>query len=240
MINLFNKRVIVGVTGGIAAYKSAELVRLCRKQGAEVRVVMTTAAKEFITPLTMQALSGYPVHDQLIDLNAEAAMGHIELARWADIIIIAPATADAISGLVSGRANELLTALCLASSVIKVIAPAMNQGMWSNPATQDNIKTLQTFGYQFIGPAEGEQACGDIGLGRMSEPNEILDSVSQLLSTGSLSGKTVLVTSGPTHEAIDPVRYIANKSSGKMGSALALAALEAGAKVKIVFWACLH
>lgn len=231
---LQHKRIIVGVTGSIAAYKSADLVRRLREAGAVVRVVMTANAKAFITPLTMQAVSGYPVHDELFDLQAEAAMGHIELARWADLILIAPASADCMARLVSGKADELLTALCLATPAPVAIAPAMNQGMWKHTSTQDNLQALRNKGIAIFGPGEGSQACGDTGFGRMLEPKDILEKADALFATGLLAGLHVIVTAGPTHEAIDPVRYIANGSSGKMGYALAEAAREAGAKVTLI------
>lgn len=232
--SLTNKQIVLGVTGGIAAYKSADLVRRLREAGAEVRVVMTKNAKEFITPLTMQAVSGNPVHDDLFDLNAEAAMGHIELARWADAIVIAPATADFIARMLKGEADDLLTTLCLATPAPIAIAPAMNQGMWKNTFTQENVQALQQKKIHVFGPAEGSQACGDVGFGRMLEPMEILERVSQLFAVGVLAGKKVLITAGPTREAIDPVRYISNASSGKMGYALAEAAADAGAEVILV------
>lgn len=232
--HLVNKHIVLGVTGGIAAYKSADLVRRLREAGADVRVVMTTAAKEFITPLTLQAVSGNPVHDDLFDLKAEAAMGHIELARWADLLLVAPATADFMARLLAGEANDLLTTLCLATKAPIALAPAMNQGMWKNAATQENVNGLQAKGVKIVGPAEGSQACGDVGLGRMSEPLEIVDFVSKQFQTGRLSGKKVVITAGPTREAIDPVRYLSNASSGKMGYALARAAVEAGAEVVLI------
>ncbi len=232
--SLNNKRVLIGVTGGIAAYKTPELVRRVRDYGAEVRVVMTRGACEFITPLTMQAVSGNPVHTELLDTEAEAGMGHIELARWADLIIIAPATADALARFASGRGDDLLSTLLLASVSPKLLAPAMNQAMWSNAANQKNVAELERLGFISVGPATGGQACGDVGSGRMSEPMDIVDAASTLFETGSLAGKYVLITAGPTREALDPVRYISNYSSGKMGFALANAAVEAGAKVKLI------
>lgn len=231
---LTNKQIVLGVTGGIAAYKSADLVRRLREAGATVRVVMTEGAKEFITPLTMQAVSGFPVHDDLFDLQAEAAMGHIELARWADAIIIAPGTADFIARLAHGEAGDLLTTICIAAKSPIAIAPAMNQGMWKNPLTQENIQHLQKNGVKIFGPGIGDQACGDVGPGRMIEPPEIVEKIAGLFQTGIFSGKRVLITAGPTHEAIDPVRYITNASSGKMGYALAEAFIEAGALVTLV------
>jgi phosphopantothenoylcysteine decarboxylase/phosphopantothenate--cysteine ligase len=229
-----NKQIILGVTGGIAAYKSADLVRRLREAGAEVRVVMTESAKQFITPLTMQAVSGNPVHDDLFDLHAEAAMGHIELGRWADLILIAPATADFMARLVNGVADDLLTTLCLVTTMPIVVAPAMNQAMWKNTQTVENVQALQTKKIQVIGPAEGSQACGDVGPGRMLEPLEIIARLQTIFATGSMSGRRVVITAGPTQEAIDPVRYITNASSGKMGYALAQAAQEAGAQVTLI------
>jgi phosphopantothenoylcysteine decarboxylase/phosphopantothenate--cysteine ligase len=234
MNELTGKHVLLGVTGGIAAYKSAELVRLLRRQGAHVRVVMTVAATEFVTPLTFQALSGNPVHTDLLDAGAEAAMGHIELARWADVLLIAPATADFIARLVSGRANDLLTAVCLACDATVAIAPAMNRVMWDNPATRDNLGTLKTRAVRVLGPAEGAQACGESGPGRMLEPAELVTALSDVFNSGVLAGRRVLVTAGPTREAIDPVRYLGNRSSGRMGYAVAAAATEAGADVLLI------
>ncbi len=234
MSSLNNKRIIIGVTGGIAAYKSAELVRRLQDRGASIRVVMTKAAQEFITPLTMQALSGNPVHLDLLDTEAEAAMGHIELARWADLILIAPASADFIARLSTGQGNDLLTTLCLATKAPIAFAPAMNQAMWHNQSTQKNLDTLIERNISQFGPAAGEQACGDIGLGRMLEVEQIIDKAEKLFQTGSLSGKKVVITAGPTREAIDPVRYISNHSSGKMGYALAMAAVDAGAETILI------
>jgi len=234
MNKLSGKHILLGVTGGIAAYKSAELVRQLLQQGAEVRVVMTAAAMEFVTPLTFQALSAQPVHTGLLDSGAEAAMGHIELARWADALLIAPATADFIARLVSGRADDLLTAVCLACDTAVAVAPAMNRAMWCNPATVDNVTVLKKRGVRILGPAEGSQACGESGPGRMLEPVELVAAVTDLFNTGILAGRRVLVTAGPTREAIDPVRYISNRSSGRMGYAVAAAAAEAGASVLLV------
>jgi phosphopantothenoylcysteine decarboxylase / phosphopantothenate---cysteine ligase len=231
---LANKQIILGVTGGIAAYKSADLARRLREAGGEVRVVMTASAKEFITPLTMQAVSGNPVHDDLFDLKAEAAMGHIELARWADVILVAPATADFMARLAKGEANDLLTTLCLASRAPIALAPAMNQGMWKNTLTQENLQALRDKKIHLLGPGEGSQACGDVGPGRMLEPLEIVARVAEIFASGSLAGQRVLINAGPTHEAIDPVRYLTNGSSGKMGYALAQAAFEAGAEVTLI------
>lgn len=232
--NLKNKRIIVGITGGIAAYKAAELVRMLKREGALVRVVMTPSAQAFITPLTLQALSGLPVHTDLLDEKAEAAMGHIELAKWADFIIIAPASADFIARFVHGHANDLLTAICLASDTQFAIAPAMNQQMWASAATQSNIHSLQELGVKLLGPASGEQACGDVGLGRMLEPVDIVDALQKVFSNDLMAGVDVLMTAGPTQEPIDPVRYLSNHSSGKMGYALAQALSDAGANVTLV------
>lgn len=234
MKRLLNKQIVLGVTGGVAAYKSADLARRLREAGAEVRVVMTENAKQFITPLTMQAVSGNPVHDDLFDLKAEAAMGHIELGRWADVILIAPASADCMARLVRGEANDLLTTLCLVTHAPIALAPAMNQSMWKHTATQENVQALQAKGVSILGPGEGSQACGDIGLGRMLEPAELVDHVAALFKPGCLDGKKIIITAGPTHEAIDAVRFITNASSGKMGYALAEAAIEAGAEVILI------
>lgn len=234
MQRLHNKRVLLGISGGIAAYKSAELVRRLKDLGADVQVVMTQAAQEFITPLTLQALSGHPVHTDLLDPAAEAAMGHIELARWADIVLIAPATADLIARISQGVANDLLTTLVLATDAKIALAPAMNQAMWRDSATQANIALLAQRGYLLFGPAAGQQACGDLGLGRMEEPAALAQALADTFQTQALTGKHVVITAGPTREAIDPVRYITNHSSGKMGFALATAAVEAGAKVTLV------
>jgi len=227
------KHVLLGVTGGIAAYKSAELVRRLRDAGADVRVVMTSGATAFVTPLTFQALSGHPVHTEFLDADAEAGMGHIELARWADLVLVAPATADFLARLAHGLAGDLLTTLCLASAAPLVVAPAMNQQMWANPATQANCALLRQRGVRLVGPAEGEQACGDTGPGRMSEPAELVDAVMGS-PNGPLSGRHVVVTAGPTYEDIDPVRFIGNRSSGRMGFAVAEAAAAAGARVSLV------
>jgi len=231
---LTGKHILLGVTGGIAAYKSAELVRQLRLSGAVVRVVMTTAAAEFITPLTLQALSGNPVHTDLLDTAAEAAMGHIELARWADALLVAPATADFIARVAEGRANDLLAAVCLACDAPVAVAPAMNRAMWEKPATGENLATLQTRNIRVLGPAEGLQACGETGPGRMLEPDELVVGLSGMFQTGVLAGRQVLVTAGPTREAIDPVRYLSNHSSGRMGFAVARAAVEAGAAVTLI------
>lgn len=234
MQHLLYKRILLGVTGGIAAYKAAELLRRLQEQGAEVRVVMTASACEFITPLTMQALSGKPVHLDLLDTEAEAAMGHIELARWADAIVIAPASANTIAKIAQGQADDLLSTVCLASSKPLFVVPAMNQQMWANESAQDNIQTLKRRGISLLGPASGSQACGEVGMGRMLEPDEIVNDIIQFFQTGKLAGKRLMITAGPTREPIDPVRYITNRSSGRMGYAIAQAAVEAGAIVDLV------
>jgi len=234
MLSLTNKRILLGITGGIAAYKCAELTRLLIKAGAEVRVAMTKAATEFITPLTMQALSGQRVHLDLLDIDAEAAMGHIELARWADLVLIAPATADFIARISHGQANDILSTVVLATSAKIAVAPAMNQAMWADDSTTTNLNTLVDRGYHIFGPAEGEQACGDVGPGRMLEPAQLLELSSSLFESGLLAGKNIVITGGPTREAIDPVRFISNHSSGKMAYALAAEAASAGAKVTLI------
>lgn len=234
MLSLTNKRILLGITGGIAAYKSAELTRLLVKAGAEVHVAMTPSATEFITPLTLQALSGNRVHLDLLDAEAEAGMGHIELARWADLIVIAPATADFMARMTHGQADDLLTAVILASTAQIAIAPAMNQAMWADGITQSNLEALQHRRIHVWGPASGEQACGDVGPGRMIEPQEIADRCAGMFETTRLTGKKVLITGGPTREAIDPVRFISNHSSGKMAFALAAEAAAAGAQVSLV------
>ncbi len=234
MLRLQNKRIILGIGGGIAAYKSADLVRRLKDLGADVRVVMTRGAQEFITPLTMQALSGRPVHTELLDTAAEAAMGHIELARWADLVIIAPATAEIIARLSQGNANDLLTTLILASDAQIALAPAMNQAMWRDQVTQNNIEQLRQRAMHILGPAAGSQACGDTGFGRMLEAEQLAQACADCFQQQSLTGKHLLITAGPTREAIDPVRYISNHSSGKMGFALAQAGIEAGARVTLV------
>ena len=234
MDSLTNKNVLLGVTGGIAAYKSAEIVRHLKKSGSSVRVVMTKSAEEFITPLTLQALSGNRVSSELLDAEAEAAMGHIELAKWADAILIAPATANTIARLSSGRGDDLLSTVTLAFDGPVSLAPAMNQAMWRDERTQENLDRLIQKGYEVCGPGSGEQACGDIGLGRMLEPLEILQIFSNSFTKGKMSGKRVLITAGPTQEPIDPVRFITNRSSGKMGYNLAEAAIESGARVTLI------
>ncbi len=236
-MSLANKNVLLGVTGGIAAYKAPDLVRKLTALGANVRVVLTGSATEFVSPLSLQAVSGNPVHQHLLDPAAEAAMGHIELAKWADILLIAPATANVLAKLAIGIADDLLTTLYLATTASVFIAPAMNQQMWKAPATLDNVERLARYGVNFIGPAIGEQACGDLGAGRMMEPVEIASIVSQTVNrraVAELRGKHVLITAGPTREPLDPVRYISNHSSGKMGFAIAEAAVNAGAKVTLV------
>jgi phosphopantothenoylcysteine decarboxylase/phosphopantothenate--cysteine ligase len=267
MGTLVNKRILLGVTGGIAAYKSADLVRRLRESGAEVRVIMTDAAIEFITELTLETVSGGPVYRNLFDSKAEygdvrgrtvaaggatpgtekgerrrellpgmpgAAMEHIELARWADAVLVAPASADFLARLAQGRGDDLLATVCLASAAPLAVAPAMNQQMWRSPATQENLATLRRRGVHVFGPAEGSQACGDIGPGRMLEPTELARLAGDLFETGALAGLNVLVTAGPTWEALDPVRGLTNRSSGKMGYAVAEAAAEAGARVTLV------
>ncbi len=228
------KRILLGITGSIAAYKAAVLVRLLRLGGAEVQVVMTRAATEFIAPLTLQALSGREVRQEMFNSGHEAAMGHIELARWADLVLIAPSSADFIARLNVGMADDLLATICLATQAPIAIAPAMNQQMWSNPATQENIRELLNRGVQIWGPAEGDQACGDIGPGRMLEPEEIYTRASEMLTTGPLRGVRILLTAGPTREPLDPVRFIGNRSSGKMGYSLARALKAAGAEVLLI------
>ncbi len=231
---LANRRILLGVTGGIAAYKSAELIRRLRDHGAEVRVVMTPAACEFITPLTLQALSGNPVHLDLLDPAAEAGMGHIELARWADAVLVAPASADFMARLAQGMADDLLTTLCLATAARIALAPAKNQGMWADPATAANVATLRERGIHLFGPAAGAQACGDIGPGRMLEPDQLVTETAALFQSRLLDGVRVTITAGPTREALDPVRYLSNHSSGKMGFALAAAAADAGAITTLI------
>ncbi|WCP79451.1 bifunctional phosphopantothenoylcysteine decarboxylase/phosphopantothenate--cysteine ligase CoaBC [Vibrio harveyi] len=234
MQTLAGKKILLGISGGIAAYKCAELTRRLIERGAQVQVVMTKAAKEFITPLTMQAVSGRPVSDSLLDPAAEASMSHIELAKWADLVLLAPATADLIARMSAGMGNDLLTTLVLATDSPIAVSPAMNQQMYRNVATQENIATLARRGMHIWGPAAGEQACGDIGPGRMLEPMQLVGLCEQFFQPKLLAGKSVLITAGPTREAIDPVRYISNHSSGKMGFALANAAAQLGAKVTLI------
>ncbi|GIU34133.1 bifunctional 4'-phosphopantothenoylcysteine decarboxylase/phosphopantothenoylcysteine synthetase [Shewanella colwelliana] len=233
-MSLTNKKILLGIGGGIAAYKSADLVRRLKERGADVRVVMSQSAQEFITPLTLQALSGHPIATDLLDTAAEAAMGHIELARWADLVIIAPATANLIARINAGMADELITTTCLATEAPVVLCPAMNQQMYRNAATQANLDSLRSRNITIWGPASGNQACGEVGPGRMEEPLVIAERVEQFFAPKILQGMSLLLTAGPTREAIDPVRYISNHSSGKMGFAIAKAAAEMGAKVTIV------
>ena len=234
MADLDGKRILLGVTGGIAAYKSADLMRRLRDAGAEVRVVMTAGAQEFVRPLTFQAVSGNPVHTSLLDPDAEAAMGHIELARWADVVLIAPASADVLARLAHGLADDLLSTLCLATDAPVAVAPAMNRLMWAHPATQANVRTLTERQVAIFGPGAGDQACGETGDGRMLEPLELVTALGGVLPRPLLAGRHVLLTAGPTREAIDPVRYITNRSSGRMGFALAAAAARCGARVTLV------
>ncbi len=231
---LVQRQILLVVTGGIAAYKAPDLVRRLRDAGATVRVAMTRAATEFVRPLTFQAVSGAPVHVDLLDPAAEAAMGHIELARWADLVVVAPASADFLARLAHGLADDLPTTLCLATAAPLLVAPAMNRLMWANAATQANLEILRARGVHFVGPDEGGQACGETGAGRMSEPLAIVEAAARLQANEALSGLRVLMTAGPTQEPIDPVRFITNRSSGKMGYALAAAAREAGARVTLV------
>ncbi|WP_424530452.1 bifunctional phosphopantothenoylcysteine decarboxylase/phosphopantothenate--cysteine ligase CoaBC [Shewanella sp.] len=231
---LTNKKVLLGIGGGIAAYKSADLIRRLKERGADVRVIMTQSAMEFITPLTIQALSGHPVASDLLDPAAEAAMGHIELARWADVVLLAPATANLMARINAGMADELLTTTCLATSAPIIVCPAMNQQMYQNVATQENMANLARKGLLIWQPASGHQACGEVGPGRMQEPVTIAEQLVQFFGPKSLQGQKLLLTAGPTREAIDPVRYVSNHSSGKMGFALAQAAAEMGAEVTLV------
>jgi phosphopantothenoylcysteine decarboxylase / phosphopantothenate---cysteine ligase len=236
MPSLAGKHVLLGVTGGIAAYKAPDLVRRLRDEGADVRVVMTASAERFVTPLSFQAVSGHVVRGGLWDEAAEAAMSHIELARWADLVLVAPATADFLARLAGGLADDLLTTLCIATDASIVVAPAMNRLMWANPATQDNVRQLAARGIVLLGPGTGDQACGETGAGRMLEPLEIVAALAAGLPSGAgpLAGLRVLVTAGPTREALDPVRYLTNRSSGKMGYAVAAAVARAGAEVVVV------
>lgn len=231
---LSNKKIVLGLTGGIAAYKSAELVRLLRGAGSEVKVVMTKNAQEFITPLTLQTLSGNTVHTELFDQELECKIGHISLARWADLILIAPASANVIARLAHGIADDLLTTVCLATRAPIAIAPAMNVAMWEHIATRQNVQRIRECGVHIFGPDIGTQACGEVGEGRMLEPMQIIDRCANLFDNNLLSGKKIVITSGPTREAIDPVRYISNYSSGKMGYALAEAAALNGAEVVLI------
>nr|VFK25598.1 MAG: phosphopantothenoylcysteine decarboxylase / phosphopantothenate--cysteine ligase [Candidatus Kentron sp. MB]VFK34490.1 MAG: phosphopantothenoylcysteine decarboxylase / phosphopantothenate--cysteine ligase [Candidatus Kentron sp. MB]VFK76783.1 MAG: phosphopantothenoylcysteine decarboxylase / phosphopantothenate--cysteine ligase [Candidatus Kentron sp. MB] len=234
MNSLTGKRIVLGVTGGVAAYKSADLVRRLREMGAEVKVIMTRGARQFITPLTFQALSGHTVYKEMFDEAVDAAMDHIELARWADLILIAPITADRIARMAHGLADDLLNTVCLATTASIAIAPAMNQQMWLATVTQSNVELLRARGVIILGPGEGVQACGDIGLGRMLEPRDIALRTRGLFMEPVLKGLSVLVTAGPTREAADPVRFLSNASSGKMGYEIARAAVEAGASATLV------
>ncbi|MBB1290194.1 bifunctional phosphopantothenoylcysteine decarboxylase/phosphopantothenate--cysteine ligase CoaBC [Pseudoalteromonas sp. SR43-6] len=234
MTNLTNKKIVLGITGGIAAYKCAELVRRLKDAGCEVKVVMTESAKHFITPLTMQAVSGETVSDSLLDPSAEASMGHIEFAKWADLILVAPATCNIIAKMAAGIADDLLTTLLLATPAKVAVAPAMNQQMYAHAATQANLATLKARNVLLWGPGKGEQACGDIGAGRMLEPHELVALCTAKEQPQLLAGKTITITAGPTREPLDPVRFISNHSSGKMGYALAEAALQFGAKVNLI------
>ncbi|MCW8890296.1 MAG: bifunctional phosphopantothenoylcysteine decarboxylase/phosphopantothenate--cysteine ligase CoaBC [Sedimenticola sp.] len=231
---LAGRRILLGVTGGIAAYKTVELVRLLVKSGAEVQVVMSGGASQFVTPMTLQAVSGRPVRQALFDEAHEAAMGHIELARWAELILVAPASASFMARLANGFADNLLSTLCLASAAPLCLAPAMNQQMWQNPATQENASRLLRRGVQLWGPASGDQACGEVGPGRMVEPEALFQQACRHFTSGVLAGVRVLLTAGPTREPIDPVRFIGNRSSGKMGFALARAFVALGAHVELV------
>ncbi|GAA5216339.1 bifunctional phosphopantothenoylcysteine decarboxylase/phosphopantothenate--cysteine ligase CoaBC [Corallincola platygyrae] len=233
-MSLQGKKILLGISAGIAAYKCVELTRRLKERGADVRIVMTKGAKAFITPLTLQAVSGYPISDDLLDPAAEAAMGHIELAKWADLLVIAPATADLIARMAVGMANDLLSTACLATDAPIAVAPAMNQQMYLAHATQDNLQTLASRGALIWGPAEGEQACGDVGPGRMIEPAEILANIEHHFADKALQGVKLMITAGPTREAIDPVRYISNHSSGKMGYAIAEQAAKMGAQVTLI------
>ena len=234
MTTFFNRRILLGITGGIAAYKSVELVRHLKGNGAQVRVIMTAAATEFVTPLTLQAVSQERVYTHLLDVETETTMGHIELARWAEVVLIAPATADFLAKLAHGHANDLLSTVCLATSAPIIVAPAMNQQMWQAKTTQDNCERLRLCGVQFFGPTYGKLACGEVGAGRMLEPMELINCLKSLFEPGPLEGRQVLVTAGPTCEDIDPVRFISNRSSGKMGYAVAQAAQEIGAQVTLI------
>lgn len=231
---LTDKRILLGITGGIAAYKSAELVRQLRRSGADVRVVMTAAARQFIAPMTLQALSGHPVRSDLFDPAHEAAMGHIELARWADLVLVAPASADFLARLAAGMADDLLATLCLATGAPIAVAPAMNRQMWAAPVTGENMARLASRGIVVLGPAEGEQACGETGPGRMLEPEQLVSALTRLAVPADLAGTAVTITAGPTREPLDPVRFLSNRSSGRMGFALASAAAARGARVRLV------
>jgi phosphopantothenoylcysteine decarboxylase/phosphopantothenate--cysteine ligase len=234
MSDIQGRRVLLGVTGSIAAYKSPDIVRRLRDQGAEVRVVLTASAEKLVSPTVFQAVSGEPVRGDIWDEQAEAAMGHIELAKWADLILIAPATANLIAQLAAGSAENLLTTICLASEASVTLAPSMNQAMWRDAATQANCEVLRKRNVMFIGPDDGEQACGDVGPGRMSEPANIVSRLVRGGASGPFEGLRIMVSAGPTREAIDPVRFVSNRSSGKMGFAVARAAADAGAEVTLI------
>ena len=234
MQTLAGKKILLGISGGIAAYKCAELTRRLIERGAQVHVVMTKAAQEFITPLTMQAVSGNPVSSSLLDPSAESSMGHIELAKWADLVLLAPATADLIARISAGMGNDLLSTLCLATDAPIAVAPAMNQQMYRNVATQENLATLHRRGFTLWGPASGEQACGDVGPGRMLEPMQLVHHCEDFFQQPDLNELNIVITAGPTREAIDPVRYLSNYSSGKMGFAIAAAAAKRGANVTLI------
>lgn len=235
MSKLTGQKILLGVTGGIAAYKAAELVRLLTTAGAHVRVVMTRSACDFIGPLTLQALSGERVRTDLLDPEAEAAMGHIELARWADLVLVAPASADSIARLAQGRADDLLATVCLATEAPLVVAPAMNRVMWAHAATRDNVACLRARGVEILGPDQGDQACGEVGAGRMREPADLVAGLARIhRASQALAGVNLVITAGPTREALDPVRYLSNHSSGRMGFAIAGAAARAGARVTLI------
>ena len=232
--NLTNKNILLGVTAGIAAYKTPDVVRRLRDLGANVQVVLSKNAGDFVSEIALQAVSGHSVHNHKMDAESESGMGHIDLARWADVVLIAPGTANFIARLCGGEADELLTTVCVATESKIAVAPAMNQQMWANQATQENIEKLRSMNITILGPDSGDQACGEVGMGRMLQPEDLAQQTAALFETGSLAGKSILLTAGPTWEALDPVRGITNHSSGKMGYALAEAAVEAGAKVTLV------
>ncbi len=234
MYRLIGKRIILGVTGGISAYKAAFLVRLLKKSGADIRIVMTDNATKFVTPLTFQALSSNTVYAEPLDFDSQTAMSHIELSRWADLILVVPASANFLARYAYGFAEDLLSTICLAADSPVVVAPSMNKQMWLNVATQENVKKISERGVHILGPAIGEQACGENGLGRMLEPEEILKQTANIFQTNILTGSRLLITAGPTREAIDPIRFLSNRSSGRMGYAVAMAAIEAGADVTLI------
>ena len=234
MKNLLNKKILFIICGGISAYKSLETIRLFKKNGAEIKTILTSSAKEFITPLTLQAVSGNEIHDSLLNTKAEAGMGHIELAKWADIILIAPCTANSLNKITNGIGNDLLSTTCLAFQGKIFIAPAMNPNMWNNSILQDNLKNISHDKFEIIGPDYGNHACGDVGYGRMSSPEIIVETLSKSMGRGVLDGIKILVTAGPTREPIDPVRFISNYSSGKMGFAIAEYARDLGGDVKLI------